>query len=348
MSKSIALKVIAENKEEAERQKNGPVADFAIGFRKVVINLKLQPVHETLTLAALRAGGLTDIPPNMTYDAATPGLWEFFRGVTWNDDPGCALFTDSREYNNELSSGTTWFSQFEAAKHNESLRSKTGYLLGRSHFGDLQFLHSMSSYVGEPAVETRDKVLLWCELMYRIVTGEFPGHCPISLVDVSRGGFTLMQFFNWETDPTPEKNLKFLLTRDTEFQKMEIERRALGSLFHIIQDSYAKGHTKRVEDYSSGHLTLGAIRTFHCYTGQDEEEHSHHDSFKVENVLISDLDSFNPYHGARSAIEACIRVMELWRNGVHWYDYDGKPGAVHVLEDIFKLAPDVTSGDNSI
>ncbi|KAK6499351.1 hypothetical protein TWF506_003980 [Arthrobotrys conoides] len=348
MSKAIALKIIAENKEKAERQKNGPVADFAIGFHNIAVHLELEPVHETLTLAALRAGGLTDIPPNMNYYAATPGLWEFFRGVTWNDDPQCALFKDSREYNDELSSGTVWFSQFEAAKHNEASRSKTGYLLGRSHFGDLQFLHSMSSSVGEPAVETRDKVLLWCELMYRTVTGEFPEHCQIGGVEISRGGFDLLRFFDRDTDPRPERNLKFLLTRDTEYQKMQIERRALGSLFHIIQDSYAKGHTRRVEDYSSGYVKLGAIRTFHCYTGQDEEQHSHYDSFKVEDVQISNLDSFNPYPGARSAIEACVRVMELWRNGVMWNDKDGKPGAVHVLEDIFKLAPDVTPGDNTI
>ena len=41
----------------------------------------------------------------------------------------------------------------------------------RSHFGDLQFLHSMASRDGEMASETRQRILMWAEFTWSVAVG---------------------------------------------------------------------------------------------------------------------------------------------------------------------------------
>jgi len=42
----------------------------------------------------------------------------------------------------------------------------------RSHFGDMQFLHSMAFSEKEHAGETKRKIMAWARLMYRVALGE--------------------------------------------------------------------------------------------------------------------------------------------------------------------------------
>ncbi len=42
----------------------------------------------------------------------------------------------------------------------------------RSHFGNLQFLHAMATKLGEPAQTTKDKLMSWLEVMYKLACGD--------------------------------------------------------------------------------------------------------------------------------------------------------------------------------
>ncbi|EPS44515.1 hypothetical protein H072_1493 [Dactylellina haptotyla CBS 200.50] len=332
------------DEEKALLQDNEVKAKYTIGFDGWPV--KTKPAHETMALAALFAAGLP-IPNDATYHTASSEVWEIFRGNIWNDDPACALFDNGSEESNKIFSwppGAAWYKDFSWAEAFGS--SRTGSIIGRSHFGDLQFLHAMSCYEGEPAKETRDKIILWCEIMYKLAVGEeLIGYEKINDIKIERGGWRISSFFAEDTNPQGDNTLAYLLTKDTNYKDLNIRYRALGSLMHIIQDSYAKGHTRRtfLSEPSRIWDRLGKVKTFHCYHGQNGTEHRSYDTIDTDLIRITNLEDFNVYWGARSAVEGCICIVKLWMSNKPW-----KEGPLGLLEDIFALAPDSTSGDSSI
>ncbi|RVD86211.1 uncharacterized protein DFL_004499 [Arthrobotrys flagrans] len=186
--------------------------------------------------------------------------------------------------------------------------------------------------------------------MYKIAIGEgISGKEQIDDVDVTRGDggkWRINYWFGGDTDPEGNKTVEYLLTRGTPYRDVNIRHRALGSLLHVIQDSYAKGHTRRSGvSNEGGYLHLGPIKTFHCYHGQNEHAHTEFDTFDTDNIQVSNLENFNPFWGARSAIDACTRIIKLWMSGTKWGEQNGP---LSVLEEVFTLAEDVTAGDNDI
>ena len=105
----------------------------------------------------------------------------------------------------------------------------------------------MASRVGESPHETVSKILMWCEVMYKIVVGGsgITKDSRIGNVPVSYNGCQLGSFFDFGTEPSDDDNLWRLLTCNTKYREVHFQARALGSLFHIIQDSFARGHTQR-------------------------------------------------------------------------------------------------------
>ena len=206
---------------------------------------KAGPVHETITLASLMDGGVP-LRSDMTYRDSPAEVWEIFRGVIWNDDPLCMLFHDSAGRNNEFAwdEGAEFGSEVGRGKVGGGPRDSS--LLRRSHFGDLQFLHGMGSHEGEMPSETKAKLLMWAEVMYKLATNQgISGGDKLKDVAVETGGYRLGKFFDGGTTPNGDATLHSLLTCDTEYKHVDVRRRALGSLLHMIQDSFAHGHTRR-------------------------------------------------------------------------------------------------------
>ncbi|KAK6538163.1 hypothetical protein TWF694_011045 [Orbilia ellipsospora] len=308
--------------------------------------VKTNPVHETITLASLLAASFPSLPANISYTTTPPQIWELLRGNIWNDDPSCALFNDSNPSHNHTFAfppGAAWYKDFAWAQVFGSTRD--GSIIGRAHFGDLQFLHGMSCIAGEPAEETRDKILLWCEVMYKLSIGEgITGEERIEDVKIQRGVWRLDSFFGEDTAPDGERTLGYLLARGSGYEGLNLRWRALGSVLHVVQDSYAKGHTRReVVGSSEKWVHLGPVITFHCYRGQNGSQHKSYDTIDTDNIDLSDLNEFNQYWGVRSAVEACARVIKLWLAEKAWED-----GPARELERIFRLAKGYTPGDSSI
>ena len=200
-----------------------------------------QPIHESLTLAAL-INGKFGVDPGTTVANASKYDWEYIRGAIWNDDPDCLLFDDNAENNHVYSTGLEWWWRYKTGatewKDLDSTRLRNP--TGRSHYGDLQFLHSMACQPGELPLETKRKLMIWLEVMYKLATGEAG-----ITADTELGSTKLAEFCPVLSLPPSFKPLRYLLANKSPFQGIDIGRRALGSMFHIIQDSYAIGHTKR-------------------------------------------------------------------------------------------------------
>jgi hypothetical protein len=199
------------------------------------------PLHESITLAALISTGY-NVASGTTLESASNADWEYIRGAVWNDDPACLLFDDYDDANHTYSTGMMWGYYYKAGEYDweEDKSDKMRNPTGRSHYGDLQFLHCMASKFGERPEETKRKLMKWLSVLWKLANGE-EGITPdtvISKTDLAEFCPNFSLPANWGT-------LRYLLSGESTFEALDILRRALGSMFHIIQDSYSLGHTRR-------------------------------------------------------------------------------------------------------
>ncbi|OAL51015.1 subtilisin-like protein [Pyrenochaeta sp. DS3sAY3a] len=314
------------------------------------------PVHESITLAALISTGY-NVAPGTTLESASNADWEYIRGVVWNDDPACLLFDDYAEQNHTYSSAVKWGwyytageSEWEGDK-SDKMQNPTG----RSHYGDLQFLHCMASKSGENPAETKEKLMKWLSVLWKLANGE-QGITPdtvISKTDLSAFCPNFSLPANWGT-------LRYLLSNESSFEALDIPRRALGSMFHIIQDSYSLGHTRRTllnPEAKISHNPLkfqpgvadkwGPIENFHVYNGQDDGQHEKYDHANVsipDPGNLANLDQFNGLIGCRDAVEKCRGLVELKKEGKTW-----DTGVRKYLDEVvFALSKDATGANTQV
>jgi hypothetical protein len=226
---------------------------------------KNDPVHENITLYSLMEAGLAK--PDSKQDDAS--VFEYTRGVIFNDDPEGLLFDNNEKENHNWSSGAEWYDHFKGgekkAKKNETIGVNNN-LTERSHYGDLQFLHGMAGD-GELASITKDKIMMWAEFCYKVAISQIPDSTKIKDVPVPG----IPQLF-------PSNNLKDITIRQFFHVNASgsTEQRAIGSLLHMVQDSFAEGHVER-EDL--GNNKKGDVVSFHSYTHQDHKKHGEKDAF---------------------------------------------------------------------
>lgn len=276
-----------------------------------------QAVHETLTLLAVKRakealvakgtdpgelmtdfdlGAVPDTDSMFGYDPllAHKTHTQFIRGVVWADDPEGQLFDNPRDTYN-YSSGAVWNSRYNAGK-----KGKFDTMTARSHFGDLQFFHGMASSDAEAPSTTKANMLNWARFLVKVAKGVIT--TTTKLKDVpevsglfkSQGELTIKQLFGWG-----------------EGEYVKIRQRAVGALFHMIQDSYAHGHVERD--------SAGEITEFHAYGGQDEHKHGKYDY--LGGSWYEKLgERLKKTKGALSAIDACATVLQMIAEDVHSSD----------------------------
>lgn len=245
------------------------------------------PVHETMTLIALEDSGIASSGVRIGDKDAR----QYIRGVFWNDDPCGQLLADDVGVFPSL--GVKWYNDFSKAKNGEGGLSCG--LLGRSHFGDLQFLHAMASRDGVPAEETRRKVMMWAEFCYGVATEEIPGVTRI-------GDLPVNDLLKLPEDTTV--NQVFQSTRS-----LWTSPRAAGSLLHLVQDSYAGGHVAREAN--------GLIKEFHSYSGQDADKHDKADQW---NSAGSDRQRIRRLGGGSDALQTSTWILQKVALGQKWTD----------------------------
>lgn len=272
--------------EEAKDKYGIEGSVFAIG----------DPVHETITLHALIGAKLA--PPGSSLK--TPSVQQFIRGVFWNDDPCASLFSNKRDLS--ASFGIAWYWDFRKADKEADPKRFKGLsckLEGRSHFGDLQFFHGMANADGLPASDTLERMIAWAKISYAVAVGESAAAMQLT---------TLPAPFN-SLGATPRA--LFVAPNDAL-----VPERAIGSFVHVIQDSYARGHTRRTL-LPGGRF--GAIEQFHSYA------HQNHDKHKADDMWQSggdDIDKIKAAKGGLEALEASTRVLDFYRRKTDWSEVE--------------------------
>jgi hypothetical protein len=250
------------------------------------VNQFTQPVHEEITNRAFGCEGDADVCGNPDVGFASPYV---LAGVRWNDDPpfrlakGQARATTCKvaETIRYTTQPTCWAVLFWDAKRKAQrgiTLDATGptSLLGRSHFGDLQFLHAMARRDGELASETRRQVLMWAEFTWGVVSGTYGLNTKLKQITIEgfgehfgRTGWTVQDLF----------------TLGNPSLRRKVRSVAFGSLLHMVEDSFAKGHVDRAEPQRGKNCTTapqyaapGVVRSFHAYNNQDSGKHGQYDS----------------------------------------------------------------------
>jgi hypothetical protein len=195
----------------------------------------------------------------------------------------------------------------------------TAGLLCASHFGSLQFIHSMASRPADPAQVTHGSILAWARFSYAYASGRIPDEEPLcealkpypeirpALIGsdaspICKGGsyrpwllgivplpwknptapWTVGELFAWDCD-------KPLSSQGCEVIESVRERKlaAVGAVLHLIQDSFAQGHAERglcaqgsgSDRTPTSKIALSAIRRFLSYRLQDRELHGKSDGW---------------------------------------------------------------------
>lgn len=266
-----------------------------------------ESVHEEITHRAYACNYEgASICGNPDAEYATPYV---IAGVRWNDDPPFQLKADQAR---NTSCKTTypdgrpmtirfitqprcWGELFLAAE--KQIKASPGKTFNvanqaalplRSHFGDLQFIHSMASADDEDPADTRAKVLGWAEFTWGVVGGRYKldtwlKDVPLPVVE---------QYFG-----TSGWRVQELFTLGDPSLRLHVEDVAFGSLLHMLEDSFAAGHVDRMEPAhgaqceGSKHAAPGPIQEFHSYTGQSTSNHAHADSREAftNNRLTPDV-----------------------------------------------------------
>ncbi len=159
----------------------------------------------------------------------------------------------------------------------------------------------MAAEEGETAEETRKKMMLWTDFTAKVAAGEIKGDTKIGDLGKDMGEFKTL--FEKQKD----QDIKQLF--GVEDEKGDVQKRAAGSLLHLIQDSYAEGHVER-EDLGDGRK--GSVVSFHSYANQDHDKHGKSDQMSGYWDTESNLEA-TP--GARDAIDQSAAVMKLLKEG---------------------------------
>lgn len=237
-----------------------------------------EPVHEAMTQRMFGCDGDTE-------DCLRSGRASDYvlAGVRWNDDPpfrisagpGAPKSCKAQETIRVTTQPKCWADLFRAAAAKAARgESDNSSLLQRSHFGDLQFIHAMASAIDEPAEATQRRILGWAEFTWRVTTGELPLATEMADVPVPAVA---------ERFEKTALRVQDLFTLGNVALRRYLADVAFGSLLHMVQDSFAKGHAERLDPISrqecsgSNDAAPGALREFHVYGLQDSHRHAEYD-----------------------------------------------------------------------
>jgi hypothetical protein len=302
-------------------------------------------VHEELTLRARACAMATPAgPPEAlrcpTSEAAPPGNPHghkhdsLVRGVWWNDDPNQLLFAFHE------AKWLAWMKDGETiAKNGHNLRgvktkiTKDYYMNYRSHYGDLQFLHAMASADDVDPKTTQQNILTWAEFAYSVAIGKFDPELPLGRVESS--GFN--QFFRHR----PGWSVSYLFgPRYVLKDRDHIPQMALGSLLHVVQDSYSEAHAKRVF-LESPKCKSGRVLRFNSYVNQAVNRHRATD--------IHSAWSAQSFGDAQGPVEVSAAIFKLVQSRAQWPAVrDYLEHHVFCLDDDAELSSDGGFGETNL
>lgn len=296
------------------------------------------PVHEEITNIIFGCDG--NFNGSCQEPDWEPNLFYIQYGVRWNDDPAFKFEKKLGDFGGCKSGSTVrlvtyprcWVNIFKDAKEKAEngilLNQENSALLARSHFGDLQFLHSMASKDGESPLTIRDKIYSWAEFTWNISIGEISP----SLLMKDVGIFDIVDLFG---DSGLSIQELFALGDNNARKSRNIKDVAFGSLLHVIEDSFANGHVERRQINSSEECQTatgiykapGKILEFHSYSHQDSEKHKEDDS--REAFL------FNRTNSDPDVVDVGLTLSNFYERKAPWSEVG------EYIKCVFMLDPEV-------
>lgn len=246
-----------------------------------------EPIHERLTIKAINTA---QIPDSLKKD--TVFLSAVVRGVRWNDDPlGMAKKRPHEAF--------IYFN--DSCRESKDI-DQSYDMYYRTHCGDMQFLHAMASKKTENAGATSELINMWAEFSYRVAAGDIDKDLRFrsigeKLEKRSAELFNNKMTYNGEyrmewqpewlfaADCNRSINLGAFPTKlkckdvNNKYSEQTIQNIALGSLLHMLQDSFSASHTLRENSILNASQINGAgkIKRFGLYNAQDGRAHSRAD-----------------------------------------------------------------------
>lgn len=204
-------------------------------------------------------------------------------GSWWNDDPMMLMWGQGEDLINGMRSMEKFFGS--SPRYPGSLGASTvdaTQSIGwHSHFGRLQHLHFMTNLPESQdsrqkrVTETTDKALQWMSFAFEVAT-RADGSKPADKLDSARAdklGLPSVAL-NFGVDPSNVRIRTLfaragLSTSDRDSRTPDV---ALGSMLHIIQDSFSPAHACRVPGFIDG-KPAALLRDVYSYSGQDKDRH---------------------------------------------------------------------------
>ena len=297
------------------------------------------PVHEAITLTALDCVVQPGLEKQCLTSSAILDNRVLLYGVRWPDDPPFALNRasppriagcDSKVTLRSTAQPKCWEGLFSdadktakkrmASKPNKPAFGPGEYLLYRSHFGDLQFLHSMAAYDGETAAETQQRMRMWAQFLWGVAAKTIPTDRFIRTIDVDQLG----DYFPGDMTAT-----NLFATGIVEVRK-DLDKVAIGVLVHMVQDSFSQAHAGRVPETGascemiSRFMQPGKIHQFYSYAGQMGSQHDHEDTFKALGLQTLQVSP--------NVVDASRAFLTLWKEGAPWSEAEKYFDCVFDLE----------------
>jgi len=304
------------------------------------------PVHEAITLNALDCVVQPGSESLCLTESAIRANQILLYGVRWPDDPPFALNRASPPRIADCNPAVTlrstaqpkcWKALFSDAERTAKARTASqpgepafgpgDYLLYRSHFGDLQFFHSMAAYDGELAAATQRRMKMWAQFLWGIAIKTVPS------TDFIRDlGVDQLEFYF----PGDMTAMNLFATGIIEVRK-DLDKVALGALLHMLQDSFSQAHAGREPESGASCATIprfaqpGRIRQFYSYAGQVGTLHDHEDTFDALGLQTLQVSP--------SVVDASRAFLTLWQENAPWTE------AEKYFDCAFALsAPSATAG----
>jgi hypothetical protein len=242
-------------------------------------------------------------------------------GVRWNDTPPFTLLKTkttlcpTEKVITIINYPECWGILFKDAQKQAEAGRKYGnapltLVLYRSHFGDMQFLHSMASSEKERAGETKQKIMAWAEFMYKIALDQITRGTSIKKTGIP--GIDSLFTYRYDTVQT-----LFVSDAPREYKADEnLHLFAMGVLIHMVSDSFSDSHVEREEQrgqeckHVSGKHNPGWVRQFHVYNLQDSNAHS---EAETDQELAEKL-----YYPEISVVDVGQAIMEYYSRKAPW------------------------------
>ena len=223
-------------------------------------------------------------------------------------------------------------------------------MIVRSHFGDFQFLHSMADNEGEQPQDTKTKIMIWLEIMYKVAIGQISKDTRLRDVELPRDNehdrYPLRRLFTQNTAPMDTDTIHNLLVWGCCYNNVKHDRRALGSCLHVIQDSYARGHCHRRTQHDGPPKQFAEVLNFHSYKGQDSHKHDEYDfgDKKMSRVNCADISHFKGMDGCTDGIIQCTKLINFWMKKQPWEDQVSS----WLKDEVFQVSPNASPSNKEV